>query len=244
MSTPSIPPHKRIIVALDTSSEEQAMEWVRTLGPRCGAVKVGMQLYAAAGPRVVGKIRQAGAEVFLDLKLHDIPTTVARATQALIPLEPLMLNYHALGGSKMLCEAAEAAKSFCERLNFRHPLLLAVTVLTSHDAESLHEVNLHAPIPDQVRQLACIAQTAGLDGVVASAQEVRLVKEACGDHFRVVTPGIRPATAGVDDQVRTMTPAEALAAGVDFMVIGRPITHAPDPAAALDQIIREMTPAS
>ncbi|MBI2836771.1 MAG: orotidine-5'-phosphate decarboxylase [Acidobacteria bacterium] len=230
-------PHKRLIVALDTSSESQALEWVRLLGPRCGAVKVGMQLYASGGPQIVRTIRDAGAEIFLDLKLHDIPTTVAKATQALMPLEPLMLNFHALGGVTMLGEAAEAAKSLCEKQRLRPPILLAVTILTSHDETSLRTIGIAGPIPDQVTRLAVLSKGAGLDGVVASAREVALVRQACGAQFTVVTPGIRPSSAAVDDQVRTMTPAAAIAAGVDYMVIGRPITHAPDPVRALEDII-------
>lgn len=231
---------ERIIVALDIDSESKALEWARTLGPRCGAVKVGMQLYAAAGPQIVGKIRDAGCEVFLDLKLHDIPTTVAKAAQALLPLEPLMLNLHALGGRKMLADTAAAVRSTCEKTRLRKPLLLAVTILTSHDSVSLAEVDLRAPIAEQVRRLSSLAYSEGLDGVVASAHEVAIVKEACGVHFKVVTPGIRPATASVDDQVRAMTPAAAVAAGVDYMVIGRPITGAADPLAALEAIVREI----
>lgn len=236
-------PQKRIIVALDTSSESQALEWVRVLGPRCGAVKIGMQLYASGGPQIVRKIRDSGAEIFLDLKLHDIPTTVAKATQALMPLEPLMLNFHALGGVKMLLEAADAAKSSCEKQRLRPPILLAVTILTSHDETSLQTIGIAGPIPDRVTRLAVMANEAGLDGVVASAREVALVKQACGARFTVVTPGIRPSSASVDDQARTMTPAEAVAAGVDYMVIGRPITHASDPVRALEDIVAGLTPA-
>ncbi|MEW6369143.1 MAG: orotidine-5'-phosphate decarboxylase [Acidobacteriota bacterium] len=231
---------KRIIVALDTSSEEQALEWVRTLGSGCGAFKVGMQLYAAAGPQIIGKIRDLGGEVFLDLKLHDIPSTVAKATEALVRLEPLMLNYHALGGAQMLRGAADAAQGLCAKSGLRRPLLLAVTILTSHDQRSLREINLHAPVAQQVASLAHLAKTAGMNGVVASAQEVSLVKQACGLGFVVVTPGIRPASATPDDQSRTMAPADAVASGVDYMVIGRPITHAPDPLRALEAIVNSV----
>jgi len=233
-------PHKRIIIALDTSSENLALEWVRLLGPACGAFKVGMQLYAAAGPQILGRIRGMGGEVFLDLKLHDIPTTVAKATDALVPLQPLMLNFHALGGSAMLRTAADAARKACEQSGLRRPKLLGVTILTSHDQASLGELNLHQPISDQVRHLALLTQAAGLDGVVASAQEVRIVKEACGAGFLVVTPGIRPASSSADDQSRTMTPAQALEHGIDYMVIGRPVTHAQDPSAALKEIVESL----
>lgn len=236
-----MPNRRRIIVALDTASESEALGWVRALAPSCGAFKVGMQLYAAAGPQIVSKIRAVGGEVFLDLKLHDIPTTVAKATQALMPLEPFMLNFHALGGGAMLRAAADAAREGCEKLRLRRPKLLGVTVLTSHDAPSLEEIALVEPIPALVRRLARLAADAGLDGVVASAREVRDVKEACGSSFVVVTPGIRPAGASLDDQSRTLTPAEAVRAGVDYMVIGRPVTHAPDPPAALDAILREIS---
>ncbi len=233
-------PKERIIIALDTSDESQALGWVRQLGSNCGAFKVGMQLYAAAGPQILRKIRDLGREIFLDLKLHDIPTTVAKATEALISLEPLMLNYHALGGREMLRKAAEAARTSCHKKGLRCPRLLGVTILTSHDQASLNEMNLRTPLPDQVRLLAQMAHDASLDGVVASPLEVQIVKDACGKSFLVVTPGIRPMSASPDDQSRTMTPSQALSAGVDYMVIGRPVTHAPDPEAALEGIVQSL----
>ena len=220
----------KIIVALDFADAASALKLVDQLDPALCRLKVGKELFTAAGPDFVRALVARGYEVFLDLKFHDIPNTVAAACRAAAGLGVWMLNVHASGGSRMMTAAREALG------NGPRPLLIAVTVLTSMSAEDLGEVGVADAPPDQVLRLARLAQVCRLDGVVSSAQEAALLRADLGADFRLVTPGIRPAGAEVADQRRVMTPAEALLAGATDLVIGRPITAAADPLAALRQI--------
>ena len=221
----------KIIVALDYADAASAMALVERLDPALCRVKVGKELFTAAGPELVRALAARGFEVFLDLKFHDIPNTVAAACRAAAGLGVWMLNVHASGGRRMLSAAREALLDLPQR-----PLLIAVTVLTSMSAEDLNETGVAGVPADQVLRLARLTQACKLDGVVCSAQEAALLRADLGADFRLVTPGIRPAGAEAGDQRRVMTPAEALRAGATDLVIGRPITGAADPLAALKQI--------
>ncbi|GAB1258046.1 orotidine-5'-phosphate decarboxylase [Aurantivibrio plasticivorans] len=223
---------KPIVVALDFSTEEACIALVNKLDPSKVRLKVGKELFAVAGPELVKKLVAKGFDVFLDLKYHDIPNTVAKAVAAAARLGIWMVNVHASGGSRMMKAAREALNEFD-----RPPLLIGVTVLTSMDESDLGELGITLSPKQQVQKLAQLAKDSGLDGVVCSAQEAHQLKEQCGSEFKLVTPGIRPAGSTADDQRRTLTPKEALSAGSDFLVIGRPITAASDPAAACQAII-------
>jgi orotidine-5'-phosphate decarboxylase len=221
----------KIIVALDYADAASALALVERLDPALCRLKVGKELFTAAGPELVRTLAARGFEVFLDLKFHDIPNTVAAACRAAAGLGIWMVNVHASGGRRMMAAAQEALADLQRR-----PLLIAVTVLTSMSAEDLAEVGIPAAPADQVLRLARLTQACKLDGVVCSAQEAAMLRADLGADFRLVTPGIRPAGAEVGDQRRVMTPAEALRAGATDLVIGRPITAAADPLAALKQI--------
>jgi orotidine-5'-phosphate decarboxylase len=223
---------ERLIVALDVPSADAARGLVDRVGTAAGLFKVGSQLFTAAGPGFVRELTHAGHRVFLDLKFHDIPNTVASAVRAAADLGVTLLDVHALGGAAMI-EAAAAARPQDTRL-------LAITILTSHDESALARVGLAGSLAENVRRLALLAREAGADGVVASPQEVELIRQACGPDFLIVTPGIRPAGASQQDQARVATPQAALAAGASYLVVGRPITGATDPAAAAQAIVREM----
>jgi len=226
-----------ILVALDVESAARAIALADTLRGSVGGFKIGKQLFTAAGPSMVRELTSRGDRVFLDLKFHDIPNTVAGAVQSAVATGAWMVNVHASGGSAMMKAAAEAARTTAETLGLPRPLVIAVTVLTSMDNEALAEIGVARPMLDQVVHLATLAQASGLDGVVASPQEVRAIRSACGADFQIVTPGIRPADQqGKDDQARTLTPAQAIAAGSSYLVIGRPITAAPNPREAAEQI--------
>lgn len=226
-----------ILVALDVESAARAIALADTLRGSVGGFKIGKQLFTAAGPSMVRELTSRGDRVFLDLKFHDIPNTVAGAVQAAVATGAWMVNVHASGGSAMMEAAAAAARTTAETLGLPRPLVIAVTVLTSMDNEGLAEIGVARPMLDQVVHLATLAQASGLDGVVASPQEVRAIRSACGSDFQIVTPGIRPAgQQGKDDQARTLTPAQAIAAGSSYLVIGRPITAAPDPREAAELI--------
>ena len=227
----------RLIVALDVPKAEAARALVDRLAGHVGLFKVGSQAFTAAGPALVREIVGRGEKVFLDLKFHDIPNTVAGAVASASRLGVSLVDVHGLGGRAMMEAAVGALPAMGTRL-------LAITVLTSHDEETLGEIGVNGSMADSVRRLAQLAKDAGVDGVVASPHEVALVREACGDDFLIVTPGIRPAGAVVGDQARAATPAAALAAGADYLVVGRPITEATDPAAAADAIVREMESSS
>jgi orotidine-5'-phosphate decarboxylase len=221
----------KIIVALDYADAVSALALVERLDPALCRLKVGKELFTVAGPELVRALVARGFDVFLDLKFHDIPNTVAAACRAAAGLGVWMMNVHASGGRRMMTAAQEALADLPQR-----PLLIAVTVLTSMSAEDLTEVGIADAPADQVLRLARLTQACKLDGVVCSAQEAAMLRADLRHDFRLVTPGIRPAGAEVGDQRRVMTPAEALRAGATDLVIGRPITAAPDPLAALKQI--------
>jgi orotidine-5'-phosphate decarboxylase len=224
-----------IFVALDMPSVDHALELADKVRPYVGGLKVGLEFINACGPEGIRSIAATGVPVFVDVKLHDIPNTVAGAVRALAPLQPTLLNVHASGGTAMMRAAAQAAAEFTPR-----PKILGVTVLTSLDQADLEELGWHAAPIEQVKRLALLANHAGLDGVVCSPKEIAAVREACGEDFLIVTPGVRPPVAALADQRRVMAPGEALEAGADILVIGRPITAAPDPAAAAEAIFAEI----
>ena len=230
----------RIIVALDVEDMYEALRLVELLHADVGAFKIGKQLFTARGPEAVRRIHKLGGRVFLDLKFHDIPTTVARASVEAARHGVFMFNMHALGGLAMMQEAVKAVRAL-PGAELR-PLMIAVTVLTSMGPDDLKPLGITLPIDELVPRLALLAKEAGMDGVVASPLEIGLIKKACGPDFLVVTPGIRPRGADANDQKRAMTPAEAVRAGADFIVVGRPITHAIDPQAAARSIAQEMSP--
>jgi orotidine-5'-phosphate decarboxylase len=225
----------RVIVALDFAAEEEALALVDLLDPGACRVKVGKELFTRGGPDVVERLTGKGFDVFLDLKFHDIPSTVAKACRAAADLSVWMLNVHALGGRAMMEAAREAVSSAAGR-----PLLVAVTVLTSLDERSLAEVGLGGSVEDNVLRLARLAAQSGLDGVVCSPWEAADLRRNHGPDFRLVTPGVRLPGAASDDQRRTLAPAEALARGADYLVVGRPITQAPNPKAALKAILADV----
>jgi orotidine-5'-phosphate decarboxylase len=238
---PKAPPEERLIVALDVSSAADAQRIVTALGESVRFYKVGMQLYTAEGPTVVRELVHAGKQVFLDLKYHDIPNTVAAAVSEAAQLGVSMLTVHASGGTKMLQAAANAARAQAISGDIEHfPRVVAVTVLTSMDQESLDEVGVSAPVVDQVVRLASMALKAGCAGIVSSAQEVKTLREKLGGKFLAITPGVRPAGAEHGDQARVVTPTQAISAGASHIVVGRPITAAPNPAEAAAQIFQEI----
>jgi orotidine-5'-phosphate decarboxylase len=231
-----------ILVALDVESAAKAVELADVLRGSVGGFKIGKQLFTAAGPAMVRELTSRGDRVFLDLKFHDIPNTVAGAVQSAVSTGAWMVNVHASGGSAMMKAAAESARKTAEKLGQPRPLVIAVTVLTSMDDATLREIGVGRTMIEQVVHLAKLAQDSGLDGVVASPQEVPAIRRACGADFQIVTPGIRPADQqGKDDQARTLTPAEAMAAGSSYLVIGRPITAAPNPKEAADRIAASLS---
>jgi orotidine-5'-phosphate decarboxylase len=226
-----------ILVALDVESAARAVELADVLRGSVGGFKIGKQLFTAAGPAMVRELTSRGDRVFLDLKFHDIPNTVAGAVQSAVATGAWMVNVHASGGSAMMKAAGESARKTAEKLGQQRPLVIAVTVLTSMDDAALKEIGVGRSMLEQVVHLAKLAQDSGLDGVVASPLEVPAIRRACGTDFQIVTPGIRPADQqGKDDQARTLTPAEAMSAGSSYLVIGRPITAAPNPREAAEKI--------
>jgi len=221
----------KIIIALDFPSADTALHLAHALDPNQCRVKVGKELFTRAGPALVEQLQQLGFDVFLDLKYHDIPNTAAQACRAAAELGVWMVNVHALGGRRMMEAAREAIDQAAHR-----PLLIAVTVLTSLDADELHEVGLSGSPEDNVLRLACLAESAGLDGVVCSPREVVALRETVADDFRLVTPGVRPAGVVAGDQKRITTPEEAIRLGASYLVVGRPVTQAENPLAALADI--------
>ena len=225
----------KIIIALDYPDAAPALALAERLQPALCRLKIGKELFTAAGPKLIEQLQQRGFEVFLDLKFHDIPNTAAQACKVAAALGVWMVNVHALGGRKMLEAAREAIAS-----RARQPKLIAVTMLTSMAREDLADIGIDATPAEMVLRLAMLARDSGLDGVVCSAQEAALLRKQCGDGFCLVTPGIRPAQASLDDQSRVMTPLAALQAGANYLVIGRPITKAADPLQALLDINQEI----
>jgi orotidine-5'-phosphate decarboxylase len=227
----------RLAVALDLPDRESILAAVRDLAPEAGVFKLGLEAFVSQGPGLVREIASRG-RVFLDLKLHDIPTTVERALERLLDLDPRLINVHAQGGPAMLRAAAEVVEK--HRARGGQTKLLAVTVLTSLDREALAGVGYRVAPSALALDLARLAKACGCDGVVCSAHEAASVRAACGEGFHRLTPGIRPLGGGTQDQARVMDPLSALRAGATWLVVGRPITHAPDPAAAADSILRSM----
>jgi orotidine-5'-phosphate decarboxylase len=238
-SADSLAPTERIFAALDTTDLARAQALAQSLSGLVGGLKVGKEFFTAHGPEGV-RAAVGGEPLFLDLKFHDIPNTVAGAIRASIHLRPKIVNVHASGGPAMLQAAAEAAREAAEDAEVERPLVIAVTVLTSLDDADLEAVGQRGPAAEQVVRLARLAQDCGLDGVVCSPREIAPLRAACGPNFKLVVPGIRPAWAAAGDQKRITTPADAVTAGADFLVIGRPITGADDPAAAARRIAGEL----
>lgn len=232
MKSPALTARDRLIVALDFPTQTKALALVSVLSGSVSTYKIGLQLYTMAGPTVVQAVAATGARIFLDLKLHDIPNTVAKAVTAAGELGVQMLTLHLSGGTAML-EAAVHAKP-------PHLALLGVTVLTSATQETLGEVGIAAELSDYVLRLAKLGKQSGMDGLITSPHEVQLIRERLGPEMTLVTPGVRPAWAAADDQKRFTTPREALKGGANYLVIGRPITAAPDPKGAVERIVEEM----
>ena len=231
----------RIIIALDVPTFAAANDLMDKLGDRAKSLKVGSQLFTSVGPDIIREIKRRGKKLFLDLKFHDIPNTVARASEAAAELGVDIFNVHISGGVEMMRDAAQATRAKASELGIEKPIVLGVTILTSIDETMFQRVLVSGnSLKDQIVHMAKLAQKAGLDGVVASPQEIQLIREACGEDFVVLTPGVRPEWASSDDQKRTMTPVEAFKAGANYVVIGRPVYRAPEPADALERILRRL----
>jgi len=231
----------KLIVALDVANTGDALAAVDRLGDDVSIYKVGFELFVSEGPNVVQRLHDKGKRVFLDLKFHDIPNTVAMAAKAAARLGVFMLNVHASGGLEMMQRTVGSVSDLCAKEGLQRPKIIAVTVLTSMTTEILrNELMMTVSVKSHVRTLAALAHKAGLDGVVASPQEIALIKEQCGREFLVVTPGIRPSWTPPDDQRRTATPQEALRSGADFLVMGRALLKADDPVRALEVLSLEM----
>jgi orotidine-5'-phosphate decarboxylase len=232
----------QLLIALDVDSGARALELAKQLRDLAGGFKIGSRLFTTEGPDLVRRLVGSGAPVFLDLKFHDIPNTVAQAVEAATATGVWMLNVHASGGVPMMQAAARAAAETAAKEGRQRPIVIGVTVLTSMDAPTLASIGVQRPLLDQVVTLATMARDAGLDGVVASPQETAAIRAACGPDFSIVTPGIRGASAGTskDDQSRTMGPADAIKAGASYIVVGRPIIAAADPRGAAAAIVEEL----
>lgn len=225
-----------VFCALDTTEIGRALALARDLEGHVGGIKLGMEFFNAQGPSGYHAVAQTGLPIFLDLKLHDIPNTVAGGIRAVLPLRPAIVNVHAAGGVAMMRAAAEAAAEAGEE----RPLIIAVTMLTSLDDNDLADTGVTGTPSDHVRRLAALAAKAGLDGVVCSAHEIEMLRRDLGPDFKLIVPGIRPEGSALADQKRVMTPAQALALGADVLVIGRPITGAGSPRSAADDIARSL----
>lgn len=230
----------KIIIALDVDSLERARELVAQLRFSAGAFKIGTQLFTRYGPEAITTAHRMGSAVFLDLKFHDIPHTVAGASYEVARHGVLLFTIHALGGFAMMQQAVAAVHQAAETLHVRRPLVLAVTVLTSLAQADLAALGISGEVEDQVVRLAQLAHSAGVDGVVASPHEIEMIKVACGSNFLVVTPGVRLPTGRADDQKRILTPGAAIRKGADYIVVGRAVTEASDPHAAVHEIIKDI----
>jgi len=230
---------KKIIVALDTIDISQALALTKLI-PDVGAFKLGLEYFCANGPEGINKISETGIKIFLDLKFHDIPNTVAGAIKASLNMEPYMMTVHLSGGYNMLHRTMEEVKEYCAKNSLKIPLILGVSVLTSIDDNDFTSLGLIGKVEDQVIRLAKLAKDADLDGMVCSAKELKRVKKKMGKNLILVTPGIRPAGGIMNDQKRITTPSQAISDGADFLVIGRPITEAIDPVRALNNISLEI----
>ncbi len=238
----TIAPQHRLILALDVDNDREALGIVTELKDSVGMFKVGHQLFTAYGPDIVRRIVGLGARVFLDLKYHDIPNTVAKASAESVKLGVSIFNVHSLGGMDMMKAAAESAKETAEKNNLPVPTVLAVTILTSMDEMRMRkELKITRSLQREVSHLARLARRAGMHGVVSSPQEIKMLRRAVRGEFVVLTPGVRPAWADRNDQSRVMTPGEAVRAGADYIVIGRPVLMAEDRKAAVDGILQEMS---
>ena len=229
-----------IIAALDVPSAEQALKLAEQIAPAVGAFKIGKELFVAAGPDIVRRVRATGASVFLDLKFHDIPNTVAKAVAAAVRLDVQMLTIHTSGGSEMIRAAEKSAQDTAKALGVQPPLILGVTVLTSMDSNALTEIGCEANVGHQVERLATLAVKSGLRGLVCSPLEIADLREILPAHVQLVTPGIRTGTEKSDDQKRTLSPREAMQAGASWLVIGRPIYAAENPRLAAEKILESI----
>jgi orotidine-5'-phosphate decarboxylase len=229
-----------IIVALDVPTAEQALKLTQEVAPVAGAFKIGKELFTSAGPDIVKRVRDTGASVFLDLKFHDIPNTVAKAVASAVRLDVQMLTVHTSGGSEMMRAAEESARQTAQQAGRNAPLVLGVTVLTSHDAATLAEIGCEANVGKQVERLALLAAKSGLRGLVCSPLEIVALRQILPAAMQLVTPGIRTGAEKSDDQKRTLTPREAMQAGANWLVIGRPIYAAPNPRAAAEAILKSL----
>lgn len=230
----------KLISALDFHTKEEALALVDELGDRVSFYKVGMELFYAVGTPIIDELKKRDKKIFLDLKLHDIPNTVAQGLCSLLRLGADIMTIHSWGGYTMMKKAADAVREEAAHLGIPKPKVIAITVLTSINSEDWKGLGQTTPIREQVVRLARLAKKAGLDGVVASPQEAKAIREACGEDFLIVTPGVRPAGSSLDDQSRVATPAQALKDGATHLVIGRPIRAAADPVAAAANILQEM----
>ena len=229
-----------IIAALDVPTIEQALKLAQQLAPAVGAFKIGKELFTSAGPDIVRRVRDTGASVFLDLKFHDIPNTVAKAIAAAVRLDVQMLTIHASGGSEMMRAAEQAAQQTAAQLGHTAPRVLGVTVLTSQDTNTLAELGGETDVAKQVERLALLAAKSGLRGLVCSPLEIAALRRILPPEIQLVTPGIRTGAEKADDQKRTLTPREAIQAGASWLVVGRPITAAADPRAAAESILNSL----
>ncbi|MBD3185041.1 orotidine-5'-phosphate decarboxylase [Candidatus Poribacteria bacterium] len=231
----------KIILALDVPGLNDARKLINQLEKTGIAFKIGFQLFTNSGPKSIRTVKDSGSRLFLDLKFHDIPNTVTRAAEVVTEMGVDMFNVHVSGGMEMMKAAVKGAESKSEELGIRKPFVIGVTMLTSIDQKLFDQVyEGKTKLSNQVLHMAKLAQDAGLDGVVASPQEIEMIRSACGDEFIIVTPGVRPEWSSKDDQKRTMTPSEAISRGASYLVIGRPIRKAHDPAEALNKIIQSL----
>ena len=232
---------EKLILALDVADYDYAVELIETFFPLIEIFKVGLELHTIAGLKIIEAIHKRGKKVFLDLKFHDIPTTVAKAGAEATKLNVSIFDLHALGGFEMMRKTVEVSRATAKELGIPKPLILAITILTSMDEDTLNEVGIRGPILEEVGQLALLAMKAGMDGVVASPKEIGIIRQQCGEKFLIVTPGIRLPSDKKDDQKRTMSPKEAITAGATYLVIGRPIKEAKDPLEAVQRIVEDIS---